>query len=160
MGRWRRKRNSSSYKQRRNDSSSWTWVERKLLLAFLGEYRDKALKVYQSSANRKNESLDVGIESRTIGAIDIPALTLTDLSQPYWAFPKSLSSKQRKMTHECCVEGMIVGLQLRIEAREKYIRLLMSPLSLLHTHSGRLPLQRRQEPQRSLYRHVYLRRWF
>ena len=106
MGRWRRKRKSYASKQRRNDSSSnWTWVERQVLLAFLCEYREKALKVYESSTSENNKRLGVGIEARTIGGIAIPALTVTDLSQPYWAFPKSLSSKQRKMAHECCVEG-------------------------------------------------------
>jgi DNA modification methylase len=108
MGRWNRKRKKSN--NNTGTSRSWTFQERKDLLAFLLEYREGAIRVYHPSSIKYivgSSTKGENAGGRTIGGIEFPALTDDVVRQPYLCLPRSLTSKQRKMAHETCVEGML-----------------------------------------------------
>jgi len=104
MGRWRRNKN---YKRKKDAASTgqdplWTWKERHELIRYLKAYKKGAEQVYHDG--RLNDVSDG--EAQTIGKVEFPPLTKTVLSQPFLELPQDLTSKQRKIVHECCVEGM------------------------------------------------------
>ena len=110
MGRLNRKRywsvqpTSSGSADEEDTPKAWTSVERKAVLEYLLEYREQAVQVYHQSSQILNKK-HVKVKARVIGSIEFPALTQEQLSRPYLALPKALTSKQRRMVHECCTEG-------------------------------------------------------
>lgn len=83
---------------------------RELVLAYLQTYQRGT--TYVSSLTGIFSSL-LGVRSATsidqtvlcqIGSVHLPRLTRHSLEEPFLALPASLTSKQRKMVHECCVE--------------------------------------------------------
>ena len=130
MGRWKRKpfkksnSNNSNNKKRKDSSATassgednesasssfdlpWSHLERRDLLNYLHQYRKGAIRVYHGG--NVVDEMEGGSEdlyaSRVIGDVEFPALTSQTLSQPYLALPLQLTSKQRRMAHECCGEG-------------------------------------------------------
>lgn len=109
---WRRKPHSHKKKVTsrngiRDETSkmiSWTFRERPSLSQYLSAYRDGVIQVYR----RLPLTMDTTYPRR-IGGVDFPALTEEVLQRPFLELPKSLTSKQRRIIHEACVEGMEHG---------------------------------------------------
>ena len=98
---------SSSPRKRRN---AWTWRERPQVLAYLQEYRARVVHLHHNRENNNHDSLPLlplppTVDVVVVGTIELPALTNTVLGRPYLKLPSTLSGKQRKMVHECCVEA-------------------------------------------------------
>ena len=92
---------SSTYKQAsvRVGITGWTWKERKVLVRYLNQYKLGCESYYAG--------LDpaMGHTSReVIGEVEFPILNEKVFSEPYLCLPTTLTSKNRKMVHECCAE--------------------------------------------------------
>jgi hypothetical protein len=77
-------------------SSQWTANDRSDLVAFLMAYRDAALG--RTIHNQEHPLF-------AIGGIAFPILSHRSIQQRFLALPIPLTSKQRKVVHECCVES-------------------------------------------------------
>ena len=95
MGKYRKKPSKNG--------SQWTANDRSDLLAFLDAYRDAAIAAYRRQKN--NSNISNSSNQFIIGGIDFPELSNQSVRQRFLALPPQLTSKQRKMVHECCVES-------------------------------------------------------
>ncbi|GKY92636.1 exosome nuclease [Mayamaea pseudoterrestris] len=82
-------------------SASWSHHHKEALLRYLKDYRDGAVACYYGK-NILNDCDDEDV--CIIGGVILPALTREVLEQPFLGLP-NISSKQRRMVHECCLEA-------------------------------------------------------
>jgi hypothetical protein len=126
MGRWKGKKEKQKLKQRiqrsLSDASStngstsmssvsspppqgkvgFSYKDRKILLQYLKDYRDGALALYNQNTRPQTPESQ---EPISIASHKFPLLTDEVLRKPYLALPKDLSSKQRRVVHDMCIDG-------------------------------------------------------
>ncbi|KAL7578404.1 hypothetical protein ACA910_012801 [Epithemia clementina (nom. ined.)] len=79
----------------------WTWKERNMIYQYLSQYK-AGCECYHVGLEPLCQ--DVGV---TVGVVEFPLLTRTVFAQPYLCFPTTLTSKNRRMIHECCAESFV-----------------------------------------------------
>jgi len=85
-----------------------TMNDRKVLLSYLEEFKAEAEACFSAKLEReKYVYKPKQHQPATLGDVTLPALSKKILERPFLALPCTLSSKQRKLVHETCVE---VGL--------------------------------------------------
>jgi len=80
--------------------SVWSWREKNDAVHFLKDYLRGCESIYYSETPTETKE-------KKIGDAVFPALTANVFRQPFLKLPSTLSSRQRRVIHECCIE---VGL--------------------------------------------------
>ena len=82
----------------------WNWRQKQQVHSFLTAYRLGCESVY---AGKEPLSDEINQSPQIIGDVSFPAITADLCRRPYFRFPSTLSSAQRRLLHEYCAE---VGL--------------------------------------------------
>jgi hypothetical protein len=115
MGRRRFKKRNGSSNLGASSASSNDWQKKgkpakfsgkdyRLLKQYLKEYRAMVIRIFNGKIARQGGIISGSKEPIIIGGCTFPMLTQEILEQPYLALPKMLTNKQRRETHQLCVE--------------------------------------------------------
>jgi hypothetical protein len=156
MGRWRRKNRFKA--KPKGDSAtgfntSWSWKERGDLIRYLKTYRQHAERVSDGTYDAESLSMKKSFV-RTIGVVEMPVLDQRNVSAPYLALPRTLSSKQRLAVHESCVEGKTFCAAKIHLFRIAYSNLFSQSIDISQSVSR----QRRRESRRPILGYLHIRR--
>eukprot|EP00977_Amphora_coffeiformis_P023537 scaffold13528_cov169-Amphora_coffeaeformis.AAC.7 len=94
--------------------SVWSWREKNDVVHFLKDYFRGCESVYYSETpNEKDE--------KKIGDAVFPALTASVFRRPFLKLPSTLSSRQRRVIHECCVEVGLYHMSIGPNRKERTV---------------------------------------
>ena len=98
---WSNNKQDSSFMSSSRGIPGWTWKERRDVLRYLEQYKAGCECIYAGLDPICQEAVV------TIGMVEFPMLTLDVFEQPYLSLPATLTSKNRRMIHECCAESFL-----------------------------------------------------
>lgn len=81
----------------------WTWKERIMIYRYLEQYK-AGCECFYAGIEPRTTICFHDTQAMTIGLVEFPLLSATVFRQPYLCLPSSITNKNRRMIHECCVE--------------------------------------------------------